>query len=319
MRSLLALCAAAIALLGLPPHLVRAQTSLPVVRVGAAVDDQSTPLLYAIQAGLFTRAGIDVQLVKLSGGVAIAAAVVGHSLEIGKSDLLGVATAHAKGLPFLLIAPATFYRSEYADLQMVVLKKSPLRSCTELGGKIVSATSLGTLPVLGTSALVDQAGGDSKSIHWLEMPQSAMLAALEQGHIDAAPLYGPYLPAALNSGRVRVICNPSDGVAKRFEDSAWYASTDWIAQNRDTVQRFARVIHDANVYVAGHPAETLPLLSEYGGLDPALLANIHRSTQAPYIVPSAIQPVIDTAARYGVIPKPFPAQELISDLALRAP
>jgi ABC-type nitrate/sulfonate/bicarbonate transport system substrate-binding protein len=67
--------------------LLTAQTApaLVTVRVGAAPDEQSKPILWAQQSGLFARNGLDVSIVPLTGGgAAIAAAVTGGSLDIGK-------------------------------------------------------------------------------------------------------------------------------------------------------------------------------------------------------------------------------------------
>jgi ABC-type nitrate/sulfonate/bicarbonate transport system substrate-binding protein len=75
------------AALSLVPCAAHAQSSdLIPLRVGAAMDDQSKPVFYALDNGLFAKAGLDVQLVALSGGgAAIAAAVVGGSLDLGRS------------------------------------------------------------------------------------------------------------------------------------------------------------------------------------------------------------------------------------------
>src|SRR5215469_983256 len=93
----------ALALAALLPASTIAQTTGPLIRVGAGPDDQSTPLIYAAQAGLFAKAGLNVELQKLAGAAVIGAALAGGSLEIGKASTMSVVTAYAKGLPFTII------------------------------------------------------------------------------------------------------------------------------------------------------------------------------------------------------------------------
>ncbi|MGH7715387.1 MAG: hypothetical protein ACREML_05245, partial [Vulcanimicrobiaceae bacterium] len=54
-------------------------------------------------------------------------------------------------------------------------------------------------------------------------------------------------------------------------------------------------------------------------LDEKLVARMARITFGDYLRPSEIQPLIDVAAKYNVIAKPFEARDLISPYALKPP
>ena len=47
--------------------------------------------------------------------------------------------------------------------------------------------------------------------------------------------------------------------------------------------------------------------------DPAILASMTRATYGDRLRPELLQPVIDLAVRYDVIPKSFPASEIYDD------
>lgn len=319
MRSKLRLAALLLcALAALTPGAAQSQPDLTLLRIGAVANDQATPLLYAIHAGLFKRAGLTIDLQRMNNGTAIAAAVAGGSLDVGKAATVAIITAYTKGIPFTIIAPTTLYRAEDPDVALVVPVNSPTRSAHDLLGKTLGVTSLVTIESLGTRAWLDANGGDSKSAKFIEIPASALLAALSDGRIDGAPIFEPNLEQALTSGKVRVLGHPYDAISKRFEDSAWFATRDWVAKQPQAAARFSAVMHDASLYVAAHEAETLPLIAEFAGLDPAQLAHMTRPFPAPYITQAELQPVIDVAAKYGVIAKPFPASEIISAAAARA-
>jgi len=54
----------------------------------------------------FPQAGLDVTIEKLNSGGAVTAAVAGGGVEIGKSSLVSLMAARAKGIPFVVVAPA---------------------------------------------------------------------------------------------------------------------------------------------------------------------------------------------------------------------
>jgi ABC-type nitrate/sulfonate/bicarbonate transport system substrate-binding protein len=91
---------------------LNAQTEPPLIRVGASADDGARPMLYAVQAGLYKKAGLNVEVQKLANRAAIAAAVAGGSLEIGKDTTLTEVVEHSKGLPFSTIANLQYYSAD---------------------------------------------------------------------------------------------------------------------------------------------------------------------------------------------------------------
>lgn len=54
---------------------------------------------------------------------------------------------------------------------------------------------LNSLEVYGTRLLIEQSGGDSSTVKFVEMPFGAMLSALEQGQCDVAAIGNPSLTA----------------------------------------------------------------------------------------------------------------------------
>jgi NitT/TauT family transport system substrate-binding protein len=297
-----------------------AQAPLPTLRVGAGLDVESTPLLYAQAAGLFEKAGLHVDVQKLpGGGTAIAAAVAGGGLEIGKASTLALIAAHAKGIPFVLLSPAAYYSIEKPDIPVIVASNSPLKGARDLNGKTLGVVSLNTTMRYATEAWVDQGGGDASSIHFVELSPTAMAAAIDQGRIDGGPLSDPALSAALSSGKTRVLGYPYNAIGKHFELADWFATKEWVAQNRDLAEKFARVMYAANAYVGTHEAAVVPVIASYVGIDASVLAKMHNPERGLYYDPSLIQPLIDLAAKYKAIPQPFPATDLISVAALRPP
>jgi NitT/TauT family transport system substrate-binding protein len=310
--------AAAASLFAIPQTVVAADA--PVIRVGAGLDVESTPVLYAKQAGLFARAGLNVEVQKINGGgTAIAAAVAGGALEIGKASTFALVVAHAKGVPFVLLAPAAYYSSSEPDIPLIVAAGSTIRSARDLDGKTIGVVSLNTTMRLADQAWIDQAGGDSRTVHFVELSPPAVPSAIEAGRIDGATLSEPVLSSAMGTGKFRVLGYSYNAIGKHFDLADWFSSADWVAKNREAATKFARVMIAANAYVGSHEAEVMPLVASYVGIDPVVLAKMKNPERGQYYEPALIQPLIDLAAKYGAIPKPFPAAELISDASPRPP
>ncbi|HXF33064.1 MAG TPA: hypothetical protein VN603_00730, partial [Candidatus Acidoferrales bacterium] len=132
-------------------------------------------------------------------------------------------------------------------------------------------------------------------------------------------VFEPVLTQALGTRKFRVIGYMYSAMSKKVEDSDYFTTTDWAAKHRDVIGRFTRVMHDANVYVAAHESETIPIIATSMKIDPAILTRMNRPGRPPYVEAADIQPLIDLAAKYGLISSVFPAQQLISEFALRRP
>src|SRR5947209_8169692 len=134
----------------------RAWAAGPVaLRLAAAGDDDITPILYGQQAGVFKKAGLDVTLGALSSGSATASAVAGGSVDIGKSSLVGLCAAHAHGIGFEILAPASIYLESYPIAGFVVSKDANINTARDLNGKTVSASSLKDLIAVATQSWID--------------------------------------------------------------------------------------------------------------------------------------------------------------------
>jgi NitT/TauT family transport system substrate-binding protein len=309
-RSMLAMTGVALAA-GAAPLRAGAQTKT-VLRVASTVDDSVTPILYGLQAGTFAKAGLDVQLQKAASGAALMAGVTGGSLEIGKSSPLSLIAAHARGIPIRILEGSSLYLTESPITAMIVLKNSPIKTAADLNGKVLSVPALKTLDHIAAQSWVDENGGNSATLKFVELPQTAVVsAALLQGRVDAATLVIPTLAEALASGNFRVLGHPFDSIGKRFLIAVWFSMRDWAQKNPDTIAQYHKAFAEAATYTNAHHAETVAMLAAYSQASAEVIRAMTRATTAVNLDPKDLQPAIDAAAKYNLIDKPFPAEELI--------
>jgi NitT/TauT family transport system substrate-binding protein len=289
---------------------------LVTLHLSATPDDDVGPVLYAQRAGLFARAGLTIVLDKSASGAAAAAAVLAGSYDIAKSSLVNLMAAHEKGVPFTLVAPAGMYDDAAPFAQLLVLRDSPIRSAKDLNGKLLSVPALHDIGQVSDSAWVEAHGGDARTLHFVEFPMSASSAALEQRRIDATTIVGPAMDAAMATGKFRSLGASFGAIAPHFLFSGWFTTKDWADKHADIVKRFARVWAEAAAYANGHHDEMEPPLAQFTLIPIDVLHKMTHGVYGTVLNPAEIQPVIDVAAKYQMLQKPFPAAELIDPNAL---
>ena len=290
-----------------------------VIRVAGPPNEGYRDVYYGVQAGLFAKYGLDVQPRITNGGAVVLAGLAGGSFDVAYTNLVPVLQAHLHGLPFQIVAPSTIFTSERSQNAMLVTTNSPIRSARDLNGKTIGTQSLQDLNSVAMRAWMDKNGGDSKTIHVIEVPSAAAVATLTSHRIDAMALSEPLLTMALLTGKVRVLAKPQGAIAERFQAQVFVATSDFVTAHQDAMDRFAQAMHEAAMYTNAHLAQTTPLVASFSDVPADVIARSVRSIDADYVAPQYIQPLIDFAAKYGMIAHGFPAEEIISPAALKPP
>jgi NitT/TauT family transport system substrate-binding protein len=289
------------------------QKPLIPVHLGVTPNDDMIAVVYAKQSGMFERAGLDVTIDRAQNGAAIAAAVAADAYDIGKSSTTPLFDAHVRGLPFVLVAPAAIYEASapYGGIVTAVA----LHDGRDLNGKLIGTGTENDIGTLGIKAWMDKNGGDPQSVKHLEVPISAVPAAIEQHRIDGGEMVYPPLARAMASGTLHFTPTLS-AIAPVFMLSAWFTTKEYSDRHPDVVKTFARVVAEAATYTNAHHAETVSLLSDFTGVPAADIAHMTRVRNGTTLDPALIQPVIDASVKYGDLKKSFAASELIDPAVL---
>lgn len=290
-----------------------AQTAeLTTIRLGTNVNDDSTPLFWAQASGIFTRAGLKVDIVKFTSGSTAIAALIGGSLDVARGSLLPLISARSHGVPVEIVAPAELFVANDPSEGIVVLKDSTIASGKDLNGATMPTPSLHDFDEMSTRAWIDATGGDSRTVKFIELPSPAVLPALEQGRVAAAFLSNPFLTSAVASGRAKVIGEPNGSIAKRFLITCYCSTETFVNRNRDAIRKLADALGRSAAYANGHRAEVLPVIAPYWGVPASVIAAMAVTHGASRLDLHEIQPLIDAALRYGVIKTPLTAKSMIA-------
>jgi NitT/TauT family transport system substrate-binding protein len=312
-RTVLSGLGAGLALTAVGARSARAADAV-TLRVGNVPIDSSSEIFAAQSEGFLAKGGIAVDIQSFTNGNAIAAAVVSGALDVGGINVLSLASAHEKGLPLKILASGSTYTTKNPTTVMLVPAASPLRAPHELNGKTVAVNVLKGIAHVSAQSWIDKNGGDSKSVHFIELPFAAMPAALAANRVDAAVVAEPQLTQS--HGEARFFGKSYDGIADLWMIDAWCASDAWIAANPDVARRFSEAMRQAAVWANHNQDKTAELVSAATKIDLAIVRSMKRATFLEHVNLSVVQPVIDVGAQYGALNARFPAADLFYPGAL---
>jgi NitT/TauT family transport system substrate-binding protein len=289
------------------PGIVRAQTTS--IKLGVIPIEPAAEAFYATDQGFFKKQGLDVELQMMTSGAAIAAAVASGALDVGFCDCVIISSAHARGLPFLYIAPGILNTDTAPTFGIIVAGNGPIRTAKDMNGKTFAVNAINNISHIPVLAWIDNNGGDSKSMKWVELPLPSIPDAIEAGRIDGGVEGEPFIQAGISKGE-RAIFMDKGAIAPRFMLSGWFTTKEWIAKNPDTTKKFVAAIRETAVWANKNQADSAPILSKYSRTPVAVIEKMHRGLYAEQLRASDLQPIIDCAVKYGVIPNRFTATDL---------
>jgi NitT/TauT family transport system substrate-binding protein len=295
------------------PRGATAQSLIPVKAAITSVYYDAVPILYAQQTGMFGKAGIDLDLGRLPTGAAVTTAVAGGSLNIGKSTFFAVVAAFSHGVPIVVIAPGVIYDSRVPNGALIVLKDSPIRGVADMNGKVIAVNNLSEPTRPATEVWLQQNGQPKDEVKFVEIPMSAMPAALDTHRIDIVLMTAPAIDDAMATGKYRILEPVLNHIAPRWMFSAIIANRDWAKSNRDAVKRFATVMETSAAYTNAHHGELSGQIAGLVGASETAIAHMAWPAGGTSLVPAEMQPVIDLSVKAGFIEKGFSARDMIFD------
>jgi NitT/TauT family transport system substrate-binding protein len=284
------------------------------LRVASIPIDPTAEPYYAQAMGFFKQAGLDVTITSFTNGAAASSALVGGAVDISITDAVSMAAAHARGVPISYIAPATITTPTHPAYAVIVRTDSPIRTAADFSGKTVAVNGLKNIVHIPLEAWIDNNGGNSSSVKFVELPYPAVTAALEDGKIDAASVSEPFITGPVSTGKFRMISLTQNGIAPVFAFSGWSATNDFSAKHPGLTKKFAAVMAQTARWANENRPKSGAILVDISKMPAALAGKIIRAEYGIKLEAPLFQPVIDAAAKYDVIPKAFPAREIFNPL-----
>lgn len=271
---------------------------------------------FAEDLGYFRQVGLDAHIATMSNGPAVAAAVASGAVDVGFSNAFSLSAAHEKGLQLQILFGTEIAGRKATNGILTVLADSPIRTAKDLTGKTVAVSGLNSTNEYAVENWIDKNGGDAKSVKYIEVPPPAMGDTLMARRVDAASMDAVNLVS--HEKQFRVLAPTYAAIARRFIGGGYFTSTAWLAAHQDLAVRIVAALRRAAMYANAHTAEAQRLYAAHSRFSLAEIQETPFPTYSTEPTPALYQPLIDLAARYGLLKQPFPASELVSPIGLAA-
>ncbi|WDZ94520.1 ABC transporter substrate-binding protein [Herbaspirillum sp. WKF16] len=208
---------------------------------------QYLPLYVAINEGLFTKRGLEVQKVTAGSGAQGVAAVIGGHADFSLQDPMTAVLANLKGASLINVAMVV----AGVPVWTVAPGNSPVKSITDLKDQTISTAIPPTTSTYLLQSLLKQKGLDA-SVKLNTVAIGTEISPVTAGRAAAATLYQPQVEQALANGYKIV-----HDFAKQYDGVYAFSTIDTlkstIEKKPQMVQSFVSGIADAEKLMQASP------------------------------------------------------------------
>jgi NitT/TauT family transport system substrate-binding protein len=282
------------------------------ITVGTLPIANAAPMYLGMEKGFFEAEDLEIKPQVGEGGAALMPMLLSGDAQFAFVGVIPAITAVGKDLPIKIVTSSDdAAETEEEDWQtLVVPKGSPIRGVEDLPGKTVGVNALRGLAEVVISRSLEKQGVDFSEVKLLEVPFPDMPAALEQKRVDAALLTEPFLSAVLAEGGTQIDA-PSVETRPGFPNGVYVASEQYIAENGDVVDRFARAMNKSLDYAQAHPDEVRRIIPTYTETPKAAAEKLRLPPFDSELDREGIELEAELTAKYGIIEEAPPYDELV--------
>lgn len=263
----------------------------------------SAAVYLGVQEGYFKAEGIDLTINSLpaTGDAVVDLVDAGHA-DFGLADTLTLLVEHGKGAPIKALSGAysssSNANSDFAGL--VVKQDAAITTMTDIQGKNVSSPDPRSLDETVLRGLIDEARGNPAGVHFIKVPASGTIAALESDEVDVAFLVEPYLSWAVEAGH-RVVSYPYVDFVPNLTVAAYFTSTELAEADPDLVERFASAIKKSLALAQNNPVQAREIFATYTTTAEETRSSLVLPRFTAVIDRPSLESLGATAVRHGIL------------------
>ena len=273
-----------------------------------------------VEAGIFKRNGVDVDITWTRGGAETLQAVITDSADLAIANgILGVIGAASKGAPVKIVSAQM---TGAPDIFWYVKAESPVKSMKDMDGRTMGYSRPGSSTDLVGRALAEHFKVKPKLVSTGGIPDTR--TQVMSGQVDAGWSVPPFNFDLLGEGKIRVITKGSD-VPSLNEQTVRVnaASVKFLTQKRDLARRFMKAYHESIEWVYANPEKSTAFFAAFNKTTPQIarqtLEAFPKAAVAAWPV-KGLKQNLDEAVQNKQLAKPMPegeAEKLLYDFVYR--
>ncbi|MCI2178309.1 MAG: ABC transporter substrate-binding protein [Ancrocorticia sp.] len=272
---------------------------------------------YALDSGLFTKYGVNVQNVDATAGSAAIASMMSGDVDLAYSGTDGAVKAGENGLAIKIVAGAGGNQPT-GDKDSAGLVVAPgITEASQLEGKTLATMALGNVNQVYAQRWLKDQGVDVSTVKFVEIPSSEQVAALESGEIQGTILPEPFASQALANGCTIIGWPWRTGVDNSTLVSVWVASEATLTGKSNAVKKFLAAMEEATDYAndSAHRQQIVDAILSHTKLTSDVANNMTfvKWTEDPD--PAKIKEVAQNLVDFGVLDS-MPDVDSMVDISL---
>jgi NitT/TauT family transport system substrate-binding protein len=284
-------------------------SSVEQIRLAVIPAFGSLPIHVADVQGFFEDAGLDVQTTETQD-VPGAVAALGKQFDIALAAPPIMLAANAQGANLQGISGMQVVDQQH--LNSVLVSKEPVNSFADLEEKSVGVIALSGGSIQSAQYLIQSEGGDPDKVNFSAVPLPTMADQVEAGRIDAAVSAVPFFTGLeglavgdqdVSAAAVEAV---TDGAQTSTQTAMMATTKDWAAENPEAGEKFRKALADSIAWIEDNPAEAQTLVSEWTGLDLAVVEASPEPAYSATIDAETLEPLIQIGQEVGGLPPSVP-------------
>jgi NitT/TauT family transport system substrate-binding protein len=239
--------------------------------VGYLPTSLDSALFVADDLGMFTKAGLKVQLVPFRTGSELIDAANKNQIDVGYVGITPVTSAIDKNSTIKIVAAVNTEGSG-----LVVSNTSNITNASDFVGKKILIPKVGSIQDVLFRYMLLKNNVNPATVNITEMDVPLMQNALISGKVDGFVAWEPYVSQAKVNGTGTVLMNSND-IWPNIPGCVVIATNSFMTQKPSELQKFLKVHVEATDYVNTHKNETAAIVSKKLGtnIDVELEARNH--------------------------------------------
>ncbi|MHA6669344.1 ABC transporter substrate-binding protein [Homoserinimonas sp. A447] len=232
------------------------------ITVGVIPIVDTAPIWLGVEKGFFSDEGLDVTVQPTTGGAASVPGVVAGSYDFAFGNYVSGMVANDQGLALKYVANGNSTAGDPDFGAVIVPGDSDIESPADLSGKTVSVNNLQNIGDTTIRTVVDDDGGDSSTIKFVEVAFPDAEAAVTNKQVDAAWILAPFLDSAVANG-ARVISYNFSDFDPALDIAGYFTTLDTFENKPELVEAFTTAMNKSLEYADANPDEVKQIVTTY--------------------------------------------------------
>jgi NitT/TauT family transport system substrate-binding protein len=232
-------------------------------------------VMYGMRKGFFQQNGLELQFQPSSGGATVIPGLMSGELDVAGSNVVSAMLAMDRGMPITMIASGTSTQQKAEDdySAIMVSGNSRVRDAKGLEGTTIAVNTLQNINDTVIHGVLKQAGANTSSVKYVEMPFPDMIPAIKRGDVDAGMLIEPFVTRGAADG-LREVASPYHTLRPGLQTGTYLMTRQKVEQDPGMVKAFQEGVRLTAESIRTDPDSFRKALPEIAGFDPGLAQKV---------------------------------------------